>query len=51
MLDFGNSKSYAEVSKSNKKILVESYFFPFLQREQLSIACYQVSLYANILFE
>ena len=60
MLDFGNSNSNSEVLKSNSNILVENYFFlenyvvsegavshNVLYYQQLSIACYQVSFYAN----
>ena len=61
MLDFETSKSNSEVSKSN---LVENYFFlenyvtsegavshNVLYYQQLSIARYQVSFYANNYFE
>ena len=64
MLDFGTSKSNSEVSKSNSIILVENYFFLkynvtsegavfriVLYYQQLSIACYQVTFYANNYFE
>ena len=58
MRDFGTSKSNSEVSKSIKYILVnyfflENYFtlegavsYNVLYYQQLSIVCYQVSLYA-----
>ena len=62
MLDFGTSKSNSEVSII--KYLVENYFFlenyvtsegavshNVLYYQQLSIACYQVSFYANNYFE
>ena len=48
------------VSKSNSNILVENYFFlknyitsegVVSHNQQLSIACYQVSIYANSYFE
>ena len=64
MLDFETSKSNSEVSKSNSNILVENYFFlenyvtsegavshNVLYYQQLSIARYQVSFYANNYFE
>ena len=64
MLDFETSKSNSEVSKWNSNILVENHFFPEnyviskgavshngVYYQQLSIACYQVSLYANNYFE
>jgi hypothetical protein len=65
MLDFGTSKHNSEVSKSNSNILVEIYFFRenyitlevavshnvLYYQQQLSIACYQESFYANIYFE
>ena len=64
ILDFGTSKSYSEVSKTNSNILVENYFFfknyitsegalshNVFYSQQLSIACYQVSFYANNYFE
>ena len=63
MLDFVTSKPNSEVSKSNS-VLVENYFFlennltlegavshNVLYYQQLSIACYQVSLYAYNYFE
>ena len=63
-IDFDTSKSNSEVSKSNSNILVENYFFlenyvtsegavshNVLYYQQLSIACYQVSFYANNYFE
>ena len=63
MFDFGTSKSNSEVSKSSSNILVENYFFlknyvtseetishNILCQQQLSIACYQVSVYANNFF-
>ena len=65
MLDFRNSKSNSEVLKSNPNILVENNFFlenlyvtsegavshNVLYYQQLSIACYPVSFYANNYFE
>ena len=60
MLDFGTSKS----NLRSQIILVENYFFlenyvtsegavshNVLYYQQLSIACYQVSFYANNYFE
>ena len=62
MLDFRTSKSNSEVSKSNSNIEMENYFFlanymyvtsgraishNVLYYQKLSIAFYQVSLYAN----
>ena len=60
MLDFQTSKWNSEVLKSNSNILVDIYFFlenyvtlvgavshNVLYYQQLSIACYQVSFYAN----
>ena len=64
MLDFGTSRSKYEVLKSNSNILVENYIFlencitsegavshDVSYYQQLSIACYQVSFYANNYFE
>ena len=64
MLDFGTSNTNSEVSKSNSNIIVENYFslenyvisegafsHNVLYYQQLSIACYQVSFYANNYFE
>ena len=58
MLDFGTSNFNSDVLQSNSNILVENYFFlknyvtsegavshNVLYYQQLSIACYQVSLY------
>ena len=60
ILDFGTSNSNSEVSKPKSDILVGNYFFlenyvtsegavshNVLYYQQLSIACYQVSVYAK----
>ena len=64
MLVFWTSNSNSGVLKSNSNILVENYFFfenfvtseggvslNVLYYQKLSIACYQVSFYANNYFE
>ena len=64
MPDFETSKYNSEVSKSNSNILVRNYFFPenyltsegavsqnVLYYQQLSVARYKVSFYANNYFE
>ena len=64
ILDFGTSKSNSEVSTSNSNMLVQNYFFlenhvtsegavshNVWYDRQLSIAFYQLRLYANNYFE